>query len=87
MVTTKSIFSDDVVRGTTSVNETRNSRISIEGLKKILGGKELRNVTRGSDSCDPKAIKCSGNCTTEVGTSGTCKSVPEVNFLCGCVGN
>jgi len=47
----KKIFSDDVVQGITSGNETQYSRISIDGLKKILGGKEMRNVTRGSSSC------------------------------------
>jgi len=42
---------DDVVQGITVCNESRYSRISIDGLKKILGGKEMRNVTRGSGCC------------------------------------
>ena len=43
---------NDVVQGIASGNETQHARISIDGLKKILGGKEMRNVTRGSNICD-----------------------------------
>ena len=53
----KKIFSEDVIQGITSGNDSQHERISINGLKKILGGREIKNVTRGSGTCGSSGNK------------------------------
>jgi len=76
----KTIFSDGVVPGITSGNETQYSRISIDGLKKVLGGREMKNVTRGSHGwCE---VRCKGT-TYVIFCNGLSDCIDWCYTLCG----
>jgi len=67
------INGDDVVQGITSGNETPIKRISIDGLNKVLGGREMMNVTRGSyGKCVVHACSTGDRCSIDQYTDGMC---------------
>ena len=64
------VFSDDVIQRIASGNETTQTRISLDMLKKVLSPHQMRNVLGGSGGNGPE-IHCTCECE-DVQISGTC---------------
>jgi len=69
------------------------NRITLDGLKKVLGGREMKNVTRGSGCCisyhgvGSENYVCVPDCETDGGSYGCGCNTADAKDKCSCGGD